>query len=104
MVNDHYFPKRVANAFANRDLDAFLRTHGVARVILAGVFAHACVRATARGALRLGYRVAALEDGVATTGERRRTAALSRLQQMGAEIVTSEQMLSSAGGASPGRS
>jgi nicotinamidase-related amidase len=95
VVNDHYFPKRVGNAFANRDLDAFLRRHGVSRVLLAGVFAHACVRATARGALRLGYRVIILRDGVATTSDRRRDAALRRLHQMGAELVTSDDVLSS---------
>src|SRR5574341_430051 len=32
VINDHYFPKRSANAFANRDLDVFLRARGVARV------------------------------------------------------------------------
>ena len=96
VVNDCYFPKRVGNAFTNRDLDTFLRAHGVARVILAGVFAHACVRATARGAWRRGYRVAILEDGVATTSDRRRIAALRRMQQMGAELVTSDQVLSCA--------
>ena len=93
-VNDRYFPKRAGNAFTNRDLDKYLRSRGVSRVILAGVFAHACVCATARGALRRGYRVAILEDGVATTSDRRRIAALRRMQQMGSEIVTSDQVLS----------
>jgi len=94
VVNDHYFPKRVGNAFTNRRLDAFLRTRGVGRVLLAGVFTHACVRATARGALRRGYRVAILQDGVATTSASRQSAALRRLQAMGAELVTSDDVLS----------
>ena len=94
LMNDRYFPKRAGNAFTNRDLDTFLRARGIGRVILAGVFAHACVCATARGALRRGYRVAILEDGVATTSDRRRIAALRRMQQMGSEIVTSDQVLS----------
>ncbi|HSB71583.1 MAG TPA: cysteine hydrolase [Candidatus Methylomirabilis sp.] len=98
VVNDRYFPKQAGNAFRNRDLDTFLRSQGVGRVILAGVFAHACVQASARGALRRGYRVAVLQDGVATTSDRRRSAALHRMHKLGAEIVTSKHVITCADG------
>jgi len=55
-MNDRYFSKRAANAFANRDLDTFRREQEVGRVTLAGVFAHQSPRAPVVGSLALTLR------------------------------------------------
>jgi nicotinamidase-related amidase len=81
--------KHAANAFTNPELDRQLQELGVKHVVILGVFAPACVRATAQGALRKGYRVTVVRDGVAAGSDRARDRALRRLSRDGAEIATS---------------
>lgn len=81
--------KHAANAFTNPELDGLLRKLGVKHVVILGVFAPACVRATARGALRNGYRVTVVRDAVAAGSDRSRDKALDRLARDGATIATS---------------
>jgi nicotinamidase-related amidase len=75
-----YFPKTRGDAFSN---DAF-RRHlvdelGVDDVLLAGVYAKACIAATARGARRAGLRVTVLEDAVADASDALKANALRKL-------------------------
>ena len=55
--------KRVGNAFEKTDLHPVLQAHGIQTVVLTGLVTHGCVRATAIGALELGYRVILVTDG-----------------------------------------
>ena len=41
--NVRIFPKEHANAFTNRDLEPYLREHGVGKLWVMGVFAEGCV-------------------------------------------------------------
>jgi len=54
------------SAFDDTSLAARLRARGVVEVLLAGVHTHACVRATAVDAYRLGFAVAIASDAVAS--------------------------------------
>lgn len=49
--------KSHADGFRETSLDSMLRAHNVDSVILAGVYADACVQATANGALERGYSI-----------------------------------------------
>lgn len=89
VINDRYFPKRRGDAFTNRRLGEFLQARQVRHVILAGVFANACVYFTAMGALRRGYRVTVLRDAVAAASDRKKDVALQRMEQRGVEIMDS---------------
>jgi len=89
VINDRYFPKRRGNAFTNPRLGEFLQARRVRHVILAGVFANACVYFTAMGALRRGYRVTVLRDAVAAASDRKKDVALQRMEQRGVEITDS---------------
>jgi nicotinamidase-related amidase len=82
-------PKHAADAFTNPELDRQLQKLGVKQVVILGVFANACVRATAQGALRKGYQVTVVRDGVAAGSDRSRDRALERLSRDGAIIATS---------------
>ena len=93
VINDQYFPKRRGNAFSNPRLGEFLQTRRVRHVILAGVFANACVHFTAMGALRRGYRVTVLSDAVAATNAGKRDAALQRMHRRGVEIANSSSVV-----------
>jgi acyl-CoA reductase-like NAD-dependent aldehyde dehydrogenase/nicotinamidase-related amidase len=59
--------KRFFDAFADPALDPWLRGHGVARIVLAGVYLHGCIRATALAAYERGYEVCVVDDAVGTT-------------------------------------
>jgi nicotinamidase-related amidase len=50
------------SGFANTDLDALLKQHGISQVIVVGMAAHTCVESTARFAMELGYHVTLVKD------------------------------------------
>jgi nicotinamidase-related amidase len=81
-----YVAKRHGDAFTNPELHAMLSRAGIRRVLLAGVFANACVRATARGALAHGYQVRVLSDCVASSSDRSTARALAAMRAMGADV------------------
>lgn len=82
-----YFPKWAASAFVNPDLEAFLAREGVRELALGGLFASACVTATARDALKRGFRVRLLPDAIACSSDRSRARALARLARAGATVA-----------------
>jgi nicotinamidase-related amidase len=80
-------PKRVYGAFDGTGLDERLRALGVDEVVLAGQHTHICVRHSAYGALRHGYRITVPRDAVCAFGGVDEDAALQYLHSVyGAEI------------------
>lgn len=79
--------KRHADAFSNPELQAFLASRGSRRLVVAGVHANGCVRATVKGALRRGYQVDILLSGVASASDKRTARALTALERLGASRV-----------------
>jgi acyl-CoA reductase-like NAD-dependent aldehyde dehydrogenase/nicotinamidase-related amidase len=59
--------KRFFSAFADPRLEPWLRERRVERLILAGVYTHACVRSTALDAYERGFQVAIANDAVGST-------------------------------------
>lgn len=58
--------KSLPNSFTGTDLHARLQATGRTELIVAGFMTHACVSATARAALDLGYRTTVVADACAT--------------------------------------
>ncbi|HEY0757913.1 MAG TPA: isochorismatase family cysteine hydrolase [Acidisarcina sp.] len=50
------------SGFANTDLDALLKQHGISKVIVVGMAAHTCVESTGRFAMELAYHVTLVKD------------------------------------------
>ena len=50
-----YFAKHRGDAFSNDALERFLVSNDIGRVVLAGVYADACIYCTARSAINRGY-------------------------------------------------
>jgi nicotinamidase-related amidase len=50
------------NGFANTDLDAQLKQHGIKKLIFVGFIANSCVEASARMGMELGYHVTLIKD------------------------------------------
>jgi acyl-CoA reductase-like NAD-dependent aldehyde dehydrogenase/nicotinamidase-related amidase len=59
--------KRFYSGFADAALDAWLRDQAVARLVVAGVYTHGCVRQAVLDAYERGYEVWVADDAVATT-------------------------------------
>jgi nicotinamidase-related amidase len=82
-----YLPKWKPDAFCNPRLQQLLASHGIEQVVLAGLYARACVSATAKGALARSLRVTVQQDAVACRSDSSRQAALERLARIGAEVT-----------------
>ena len=83
-----YFAKHRGDAFSNDALERFLVSNDIGRVVLAGVYADACIYCTARSAINRGYRVTVLADAVGAASDEDRRAALRSLSRLGVEVET----------------
>jgi nicotinamidase/pyrazinamidase len=83
-----YFAKHRGDAFSNNALERFLVSNDVGRVVLAGVYADACIYCTARSAINRGYRVTVLADAVGAASDEDRRAAIRSLSRLGVEVET----------------
>ncbi len=92
-----YFPKRQGNAFSNPGLETFLHDHHISRVVICGVYADACVTATARGALRRGFAVTVLSDAVGAANDAVRRSALEKLRRDGTRVETTDEFIKALG-------
>jgi nicotinamidase-related amidase len=82
-----YLPKWRGSAYCNPVLQELLTREGVGHVTLCGLYARACVTATARAAMASGLRVTVLRDAVACRSDASREAALRQLARRGIEIA-----------------
>ena len=82
-----YLAKWKADAFRNPALPLLLASQRTEHVLLAGLYARACITATARGALARGLRVTILADAVACQSDATRARALAELNRLGAELA-----------------
>jgi len=79
------------NGFANTDLDAQLKQHGIQKIVLVGFIANSCVEATARYGMELGYHVTLIKDATAAFNpEGMEAARVNSLLYAHASITTNE--------------
>jgi len=62
-ADDHLLEKHHGNAFEQTELENELEALQVKKLVIAGLVTHGCVKATALGALKLGYSVVLVSDG-----------------------------------------
>jgi nicotinamidase-related amidase len=82
------------SAFANTDLDAQLKQHGIEQLVLVGMVANTCIESTARFGMELGYHVTLVTDATAAFSE----AAMHAAHEVNAptyahQILTSAELL-----------
>jgi len=82
-----YVPKWKSDAFCNPDLTALLQEARVGQLRLAGLFAKACVSATAKGAHKRGFTVQVIGDATACSSNKSRQSALDKLRRQGILVV-----------------
>ena len=79
--------KSYADAFSNPNLDLLLRQKQVDKLLVAGLFADACIYATVKTAIKKGHTVGVLANAVVTKKAENLVTALSALEKIGAEII-----------------
>jgi nicotinamidase-related amidase len=82
-----YLPKWKSNAFCNPDLSALLEEANVSCVRLAGLYAKACVSATAKAARSRGLAVEVIGDATACSSDQSRQQALDKLRRKGIAVI-----------------
>jgi len=83
------FSKRSPSAFSNPDLEPYLKANAVTTLYVFGVFAEACVRATAVDGRRHSYAVVVPLDAIGTNSETKRRFAQWAMRRAGVELVPS---------------
>ncbi len=81
------FAKERASAFTNPELSGFLEAEQVETLYVLGAFAEGCVRATVLDAIRLGYKVRAIENGIASSVQWKRRFGLWSMKRAGATLI-----------------
>jgi nicotinamidase-related amidase len=94
VLSERRFTKSAGDAFSNPKLSLLLHEHAVGKILVAGVFAEACVTRTAMGARRLGFEPIVIADAVAGASRSKTEAALRRLSERGIALTTSGELLS----------
>lgn len=61
IIHEHW----AQSSFANTDLDAQLKQHGIERIILVGFVANTCIESTGRFGMEMGYHVTLVKDATA---------------------------------------
>jgi len=92
-VNDIYFPKNKSNALSNSDLVSYLTANGIKHIVIAGLFAEACVAATALDSIRRNFIVTVVRDAVASSNNSKREKSLKYLNSKGVNIIDSSKLI-----------
>jgi nicotinamidase-related amidase len=82
-----YIPKWKSNAFSNPELAALLENAQVGHLRIAGLYARACVSATAKAAIGRGLSVQVIGDATACRSNKTRQIALDKLRRIGVDVV-----------------
>jgi nicotinamidase/pyrazinamidase len=83
--------KEAYSGFQGTDLDQFLKTHPVKTLVIGGLATDYCVKNTVLDAIKLGYSVIVVSDGVKAVDPANR--ALEALRDAGAGAVTSTEIV-----------
>ncbi len=92
MVNDCYFSKNKSSALSNPELVSYLTANRINHLVIVGLFAEACVAATALDSIRKGFTAAVVEDAIASISDARKEKSLKYMYLKGAAIIDSSQL------------
>ncbi len=89
IVSNHCFDKSLPDAFTNPKLKAFLKENQVNELYLVGLDAAGCVHHTAKGALKRGYNVSIIKDGILLLAENQWDNLIKKYQKAGITLIMS---------------
>nr|WP_238393152.1 cysteine hydrolase family protein [Myxacorys almedinensis] len=99
--SDLQLEKNYPGCFTGTELEAWLRSHGIETVVIAGYMSHMCCDTTARQAMHLDFAVEFLSDATGTlpvsngagsvTGEEMHRSILVAQQMMISQVMTTDE-------------
>jgi len=89
IVSDHCFTKQMPDAFSNPDFEAFMKEQQIDELFLVGLDAAGCVYFTAKGALKRGYKVSIIQDGIVLLAEKKWDSVLEKYRKNGITLLSS---------------
>lgn len=95
---DHLLTKQTAGAFTGTGLEAYLKSHGVTQVVLAGVATSMGVEMTARHAFELGFNVTFAVDAMTDVDAEAHDNSIARIFPRIGETGTTRQVIALLGG------
>ncbi len=81
------------DAFTNPALVEILNSAGICDVVILGVMAEGCVRATVKSARKMGFSVTAVSDGIASHRDFLKLLGLRSMQKAGASVRKCSEIL-----------
>lgn len=93
VVSNNYFAKNKQDAFTNPALNTFLQSNDIKELFISGLMAEACVYATIKSAIKIGYKVNVLTDCITTTSIRKKEKTLLKYLQIGAKNIESKDVI-----------
>lgn len=95
VIGNLKFSKAWPSSFTCKKFAHHLREKGIKHLYITGLAAEYCVQATIKGALKRGYKVTAVGDGIAAAKCKRLERSLEAYQKKGAEVISSIKLLQS---------
>lgn len=89
--SNHCFAKSMPNAFSNPDFESFLEDNQIIELYLVGLDAEGCVYLTAKGALKRGYKVSIIKDGIVLLAEKKWDSLLKKYKKNGITLLLSKE-------------
>lgn len=87
IVSDKIFFKRVSDAFTNKNLSEWLERIGADSVKIMGIDGNWCIKATALGAMKHGFRATVIENAVSSANIKRfKSKTVPRLKSRGVQF------------------
>jgi nicotinamidase-related amidase len=89
VIKEHW----AQSGFANTDLDAQLKQHGIQKIILIGLIANSCIESTARFGMELGYHVTLVTNATAAFSVEGMQAAATNAPMFAHAIYSTAELL-----------
>jgi nicotinamidase-related amidase len=93
IIKEHW----AQSGFANTDLDAQLKQHGIRKLILVGLIANSCIESTARFGMELGYHVTLVPDATAAFSPEGMSAAATNAPMFAHAILKTDELIKALG-------
>jgi len=93
--NCSFFSKSQSDAFSNPALMAHLKDEKIQNIVILGVMAEGCVRATVQKARHSGFSVTAVSDGIASSRDFLKRFGLKSMRKAGAAVMERAEILNS---------
>ena len=91
ILSTYCFTKSMPDAFTSPKIEAFLDEHQVSELYLVGLDAAGCVFFTAKGALKRGYSVSIITDGIALLKEKQWDNLLEKYKHTGIILISEQE-------------